>query len=714
MYLDFIYRFVQRVTNTISLRSKTETAISTIQNAWPKIVALSRLTLNWLLWFLALVWRGSAFVLTGLIILIILIACVQIFVVTDRDTAYRYSAPQQPQCERANPDIKRALSGKIDNDELAAIKADKTGRIEAALTCMLQEHEIPVDVNARWRTGEKIADVQYRLAFLEFTQDGRPVELGPTGHPILKNQLEALLAFLNAHPADEHYIIAFIHGWRHDARIGDSNVAALRIYAAHVASFLDYRCKTTGRNCGAKVTGVYIGWRGARIDERSWLGSLFGTKIGSVLAAPTLFDRKPVSERVAPAVIASLKEIDKTIQKLSSNRQASELTRNKMITLGHSLGGNMLAVFLKEPMMALINRHRPGHLLRAPFGDLIVLINPASEAANWTEIQRTMRRRVIFDRTGEETNESEFIEQVIAGHRFFPRDQPPIYIAVTSAYSWPVGGIRDVDREGRVSDGARNKMREYRRQANYDWATHDVFPLFKGDLRPLAETLERNAEIYRDDVCADDLCKQRTSLARDCRYAWECFLRIAAAAARNFPFMNTNTEQTLTIGHFNPMRAPYGTIARREPAATVYGTTHELIVNQPPGPGQTETHYSNAAVPELSECAIVDHWLWQARRAVSNDSSWDSGYSYGGIDKPGTPPNLTPIRPRLSTEVGHLESQFVHGYNDGGMLPIVRGNDPFWNVRAFDTALKEHDGFVFYPFICAINQLVMDQVAAPD
>ena len=46
-------------------------------------------------------------------------------------------------------------------------------------------------------------------------------------------------------------------------------------------------------------------------------------------------------------------------------------------------------------------------------------------------------------------------------------------------------------------------------------------------------------------------------------------------------------------------------------------------------------------------------------------------------------------------------------------MPIVQADDPFWNVRAFDTALKKHDGYVSYPLICAINQLVMDDVASP-
>ena len=38
------------------------------------------------------------------------------------------------------------------------------------------------------------------------------------------------------------------------------------------------------------------------------------------------------------------------------------------------------------------------------------------------------------------------------------------------------------------------------------------------------------------------------------------------------------------------------------------------------------------------------------------------------------------------------------------------GNDPFWNVRAFDNALSRHDGYRRSSFICALSQLVLDDI----
>jgi hypothetical protein len=47
-----------------------------------------------------------------------------------------------------------------------------------------------------------------------------------------------------------------------------------------------------------------------------------------------------------------------------------------------------------------------------------------------------------------------------------------------------------------------------------------------------------------------------------------------------------------------------------------------------------------------------------------------------------------------------------------GTRPISEPNDPFWNVRALATAVSGHGGYVTTPLICAINQLVLDNIVA--
>ena len=209
------------------------------------------------------------------------------------------------------------------------------------------------------------------------------------------------------------------------------------------------------RDCKTVVTAVYFGWRGARIDERHAsrvlgpkVGQYFDTVFGTLPALLTLFDRKPVSERIGPAALTALRRIDV----IAFDRAPAGWKRDpqsRMITFGHSLGGNMLATALRETMLDRIARHIPGTAMTPPFGSLIVLLNPASEASNWTVLQRAMRERVRFlfpMRDAEVPAEIDRETREIGeGHKFYPVHQPPVYVTLGSANTWPAGGIRKAD-----------------------------------------------------------------------------------------------------------------------------------------------------------------------------------------------------------------------------------------------------------------------------
>jgi hypothetical protein len=75
-------------------------------------------------------------------------------------------------------------------------------------------------------------------------------------------------------------------------------------------------------------------------------------------------------------------------------------------------------------------------------------------------------------------------------------------------------------------------------------------------------------------------------------------------------------------------------------------------------------------------------------------------------------PNVTPTRPRSNAVDGHLEIQFRQYLLKSGTRSIVTLSDPMWNIRAYDTTLAFHGGYVSYPLICALNQLVIDDIAS--
>ena len=722
--------------------------ISYVRPAWGGVTAVALL-----FWKLvrSLLRTVKIAVLAGLAIALVIFVVGNALFSADRDVAYRFAAPADPECA-AQEIMPIALSSEeraSDNDELAGIARQPV--LRRALNCMVQVHQVEPA-----KDKPELDQLRYYLSFVEFAENGSPADVDAEDRVVKTRQLDALVAHLRKQRklGNHSYVIAFVHGWRHNAGIGDGDVAKLRLMAAYTASFLRQRCGKLQRDCNTVVTGVYLGWRGARIDERyasRVLGPEVGQYLDAVFGTPpallTLFDRKPVSERIGPAAVTALRRIDA----ITFNRARvgwKQDTQSRMLVLGHSLGGNMLATALRETMLDRIARHVPGTAMAPPFGDLIVLLNPASEASNWTVLQRAMRERVRFvypmreaDVHDEIAHDTKDIED---GHKFYPVHQPPVYVTLGSANTWPAGGIRRADVEylhrqilgenptaaapessnpadSNNSEEAQKTCTDMlRRQAildrpHYDWATHDLFPAFRFDFRAAADTLE---EIAKGGVSAD-ICglDDRNANLRNNAEEPLGILRLAAAFLRNFPFMNTDVEQTRTIGNLIPMRSPIGALSGGGIlASTLYGTTHELTFNL----GKVEADfmlpsYRMASDPAYTECAVVDHWLWRARtrKDVNNSMNWDSGYT-GDASGQDDPPNLSALRDQPSMADGRLESRFRHGLAHSGMAPIVRGNDPFWNVRVFETGMRDHDGYTSYPLMCAIQQLVMDRIAEPD
>ncbi|WP_019906809.1 hypothetical protein [Methylobacterium sp. 77] len=599
------------------------------------------------------------------------------------------------------------------NDESAVIAADT--RWATRLRCALQRHVVP----AREQGGR---DLAYHLGFIEFQEDGEPYalvsregasdaaidsamlrhamenEMQAKGMPATMvkpviTQLDALKKHLST---GSHYVIAFIHGWRHDARIGDGNVADLRLYAAHAARFLAQRCPSDPSVCDMDVTAIYIGWRGARVDERglrTWFGDTLGGVFGDLSAGATLFDRKPVSEAIAPAAISALRTIESTL--------SAPGTHNKLIVAGHSLGGNMLATGLKDDVVKAVRRHRFGETLLPVLGNLVVLINPASEASKWTAIQREVWTK-LADYADAHTPASE----VVRDDDYFPTDQRPVLMSVTAALAFPAGGLRPGDCAWIGLDvedafaAARRKIRSrlsatdsmFDSGVDYDWATHDLFPTFKSDFRPAAAFLDRVAARFEGRQPRGESCTAPPPVGLAAGLL-TLPLRTLSLLAATFPFQNTAREDTHTIGNFDPPRPAAGVLADAQPSAAPFGTTHELMGLDARG---LERHHSYATLADAAiDCPRSDHWLTRARlaRADQRGNFWDSSDLARG----------------RSGEIAPA-ARFLHGLQLTGIAPITRPNDPFWNVRAFDNALSRHDGYRLSSFICALNQLVMDDI----
>src|SRR6266851_2389938 len=475
-------------------------------------------------WFLARAIKYLLMPFVWLFALLVAVLAVLILIVptTPRDVAYRNIDPASEVCGFSPAqawDVLADPAGKsdmpVDNDEVKAIEKFPSGGWERKFSCSLQRHTIPAAAG-----GDPLF---YNLAFVEFREDGSPYELiKDLGQPYSLDELSSRVRFVNRDKREpitqlravtnllrqtpgRNYVVVFIHGWRHDARVGDDNVAALRTYAAHAARFLKERCHAGEQEqCDRVVTAVFIGWRGARIDERrivdplaaigNWLDggpekcranklkpangtpsdrkcwrdmmAGWGNGAASLTAALTLYDRKPVSEAIAPHVLTAIRSIESTFDVVGNGHVTHYYDKlrnpNRLLVIGHSLGGNLLATALEHDAVKRVEwqaqrnaearlqtkmaangadaaaRAKQQNYFDPPLGNLVVLINPASEAHKWTSIQRAVWQHTIV-REGDAKSDEDY------GHDFFPDHQRPVVVAVTSAFAWPPGGIRTED-----------------------------------------------------------------------------------------------------------------------------------------------------------------------------------------------------------------------------------------------------------------------------
>ncbi|MDR6873029.1 hypothetical protein J2Y55_004053 [Bosea sp. BE125] len=703
-------------------------------------------------------WRGIGFTTftalkgTGLILLLMFLG--NLIFHSARGIPYRALDPDSKECRTIAVDGTDVLAPanpaspqqklQIANDEWEAIRVMPEFRTR--LSCAVQRHIIH---GYKTPSGRE-TDLEYNLAFLEFQEDGKPYAVRELcekpsdacrdeGFGLVRlgerSQLNRILATLNG--PEPQYVVVFIHGWRHDASIGDSNVSELRQYAAHVTRFLEDRHDLDPTQPKPRVTALFVGWRGARTDE-TWLRHRFGKVgewVGTFSAILTLFDRKPVSEAIAPSVLSGLRAVESKLgmhsRRSSGDPEGPVIRPNRMIVFGHSLGGNLLATALQDDLIKKVELHKPNDTMQPVLGDLVVLLNPAAEAKKWTDVQRAVWRKLPIAE-----NERRVHNEYERSNRFFRSDQRPVVVSVTSALDWPPGGRRALDcvlptplptstpnspaststatpklsseQINSANNQAEKSDQLVLRGVDYDWATYDMFPAFKGDLRPIADSLIRMATGHDPHNECDHV--------KDSWWRSAINLPVIGISAfmRVLPFTQTDPEQTRTIGNLDPPRAPMGSLSNYYVSGRPFGTTHELrglesnVARPPrkfPNTGKNQSNELSREVPldyeEIigpnASCPIAGNWLSAARRVMTIKDPGSSGMYWTSIDSGESAPAL----------------QFIHGFSLGGVAAITRANDPFWNMRAFDTALARHDGYMLSSFICAMNQLVMDQITQP-
>jgi len=233
----------------------------------------------------------------------------------------------------------------------------------------------------------------YCLAVIEFDDQGWFQDVC---------QRDALEQFLDNQNKDL-LIVVFIHGWKHNAEADDTSLQSFR-------SVLRESCLSERNRLGRQILGVYLSWR--------------GLSLSGLCENASFYSRKKAASKVALGcvreILARLRAFQ--IARNQSNDVEGPDVGTRLIFLGHSFGGLILftavSEYLIESVILCICTGK--HIVR-PFGDLIILINPAFEAARYLPLYSAVRRA------------------------HYPENQRPCFLAVTSAnddatkYWFPIG-----------------------------------------------------------------------------------------------------------------------------------------------------------------------------------------------------------------------------------------------------------------------------------
>jgi hypothetical protein len=204
----------------------------------------------------------------------------------------------------------------------------------------------------------------YELAVVEFDDQGRCYDRGQMD--AVAKRLEAL-APDDAPQGQDVVLVAFVHGWKHNALSDDDNLTAFRTLLNQT---VDYEKSATAS--GAKprpVLGVFVGWRGL---------SDFG--LGDAISDATFWGRQAAGQRVA---IGSVRELFGRMRHYR-NRQQKRGGNPLLVIVGHSFGGMIVFSALAQSLIQAASA--PIGKVTPEFADLVLLVNPAIEGARYIPI----------------------------------------------------------------------------------------------------------------------------------------------------------------------------------------------------------------------------------------------------------------------------------------------------------------------------------------
>jgi pimeloyl-ACP methyl ester carboxylesterase len=228
----------------------------------------------------------------------------------------------------------------------------------------------------------------YQLAIVEFDDQGRYY---------LRRQMKEVADWLAAHSDTDVIIVVFAHGWKHDARSDDTNLASFQGILQDTAE----REKSEQANSPRPILGVFVGWRGMSLYDR------YG-----VLENLTFWDRQDAGRKAA---VGSVRELFGRFRHYR-NRRLDQGGAPLLVIVGHSFGGMVVYSALAQSLIEAASSTSPHVATR--FADLVLLVNPAFEAVRYLPIHDLLKERTDANRVVE---------------------QPPVFVCATATNDWATG-----------------------------------------------------------------------------------------------------------------------------------------------------------------------------------------------------------------------------------------------------------------------------------
>jgi len=234
-----------------------------------------------------------------------------------------------------------------------------------------------MESHGRHETTEDEAHPEYLLGF---------IELDDLGWAWDRNQGVALLQAIQKEVEKRDVLmVVFVHGWKHNASVCDTNVTCFRETLRQLHETEIVLAQGEGRD-PRRIIGVYVGWRG-----RSAKGGLW--------ANTTFYGRKATAHKVGSGAVTELLVRLKHIRDEKQNERGST---TRLVIVGHSFGGALVYSATSQLMMERLAiagafSASSGEVEEVRgLGDLVMLVNPAFEAARYQPLHETLTSEMAY------------------------------------------------------------------------------------------------------------------------------------------------------------------------------------------------------------------------------------------------------------------------------------------------------------------------------